>query len=56
MWGDNRGWTLLLDEASLWIMDTYFGQKWRLKLKCLDDEVVSYKHVAFTLQDVNWLI
>ncbi len=28
MWGDSRGWTFLLEEALLWIMDRYFCLKW----------------------------
>ncbi len=32
-WEDNRGWTFSLEEALLWIMDLYFVQKWRFKVK-----------------------
>ncbi len=43
---DNRRSTFSLEEALLWIMDSYFSQKWQF---------VSYKHVAFlSSPDVNW--
>ncbi len=33
MWEDTRKWTVSLEEALLWIMDWYFGQKQRIKAK-----------------------
>ncbi len=38
---DNRGWTFFLEQVSLWIMESYFGQElWNMQL--------------FTSQYINW--
>ncbi len=42
-----QGMTFFKEEALLWIMDLSFGQNDGLKLKCLTDGFVSYKHAAF---------
>ncbi len=33
MWEDNKGSTFSLQEELLWIMDSYFGQKWWFNVK-----------------------
>ncbi len=33
IWEDNRRWTFLLEGVLLWIMDSYFGQKWQFEFK-----------------------
>ncbi len=40
----------VIEESIIWIIDGSNG----LKLKCLIDGFVSYKHTAFTSQDINW--
>ncbi len=43
----NRGRTFSYGEVLLCVIGQYFGQKWRFKLKNLNDGFVSYKHTAF---------
>ncbi len=52
---DNRRWTFSLEEAILWIMDSYFSQKWWFEVKNIFvmDLFLTNTHL-FTLQDVNW--
>ncbi len=44
---DNRRWTFSLEEALLWIMDSYFGQKQQIEVLMMD-----LFHLSS--QDVNW--
>ncbi len=52
---DNRRLTFSLEEAILWIMDSYFSQKWWFEVKNISvmDLFLTNTHL-FTLQDVNW--
>ncbi len=40
-----------LEEALLWIMDSYFGQKWRFKVKM---SLFFTNMQLFTSHDINW--
>ncbi len=52
---DNRRWTFRLEEASLWIMDSYFGQKWRFEGKnVLIIGLFLINTQLFASQDINW--
>ncbi len=50
MW-DNRGWIFSLEEALLWIMESYFGQKQQFKVKIPEvDGFVYYKRSFWLLK------
>ncbi len=51
---DNNRWTFSLEEALLWIMDSYFGRKLRVEVKkILMDLFLNNTHILSS-QDVNW--
>ncbi len=52
---DNRRRTFQLEEALLWIMDSYFGQKWRFEVKnILMMDLFLTNTQLLSSQDVNW--
>ncbi len=53
MWEDNRG-TFSLEEALLWIMDSYFDQKRRFKVKNVIKWWICFLQTcSFSLQDIH---
>ncbi len=44
---DNRDWAFSLEEALIWITDSYFNKKQQVKVKRPKDELYSYEHTAF---------
>ncbi len=53
MWEDNRG-TFSLEEALLWIMDSYFDKKRRFKVKnVIKLRICFIQTCSFSLQDIH---
>ncbi len=51
VWIGVRGWTFSLEEVLLWIMDSYFDQKWWFKVKNLSMMILFITNL-FTSQDI----
>ncbi len=51
MWEENRRWTFSLQEALLWIIDSYFGQKQQFKVKT---SLFLTSMQLLASQDMNW--
>ncbi len=52
-WEGNRGWSLLLEKAILWIMDSYFSQKQQFEnQKHPDDRFIFFTNMKLSLHQM----